>query len=76
MSKKNEEVVKKTTIVTIKFQGASSVVVRDNGLPTIMDTTENSVAWLVARGYKRAEIATIGELPPCWSAAYPDTLVA
>lgn len=73
MSKKNEEVVKKTTIVTIKFQGDSSVVVRDNGLPMIMDTTENSVKWLVTRGYKKTDIATVGELPPCWSTAYPDT---
>ena len=70
---KVETASKKTTKITIKFQGLSSTIFRDN-LPSISDTTEKSIEWLAEKGYKESEIEIKGEKPKCWNNYFPEAV--
>ena len=69
---KKEEIVKKTTKITIHFQGESATIIRQDNFPMIIDKTEKSVEWLAAKGFKPAEIEIIGEKPSCWINSFPE----
>ena len=66
-SKKEEPKVKKP--VSLHIKGASSIIYRE-GLPFIMDKTENAVKWLADKGYKEKDIELVGEKPATWDDAF------
>lgn len=70
MAKKPEETVTKISKVRIEFHDTSATIIRGNGFPWISDKTENSVNWLVSKGYKPEEIEIIGTKPEYWDAAF------
>jgi hypothetical protein len=46
--------------------GGSSIIYRKDGLPFIIDRTDNAVKWLIDNGYKEKDIEIIGEKPVIW----------
>jgi hypothetical protein len=49
------------------YSGGSSMIFdRKDGLPFIIDKTDNAVRWLIANGYKEKDIKIIGEKPAIW----------
>jgi hypothetical protein len=63
----------KTEKPKIRFQvnaGGSSIIYRNDGLPFIIDKTNNAIKWIADKGYKEKEIEIIGEKPAEWDAIF------
>ena len=77
VSKTPEKVApKKVYKISIRFgsSGGTSMIIR-NDLPSLIDNTEKSVAWLKANDFKEADIEIIGNKPECWETYYPAPVV-
>jgi hypothetical protein len=66
-AKKEEPKAKKP--VSLHTKGESSIIYRE-GLPFIMDKTENAVKWLAEKGYKEKDIELVGEKPTSWDSTF------
>ena len=65
-----KEAPKATFKISLVVKGGFSIIFRNNGMPFIIDKTDNAVTWLVTNGYKEKEIEIIGEKPVIWDALF------
>ena len=64
-AKKSEEktIVKKKGNISFRSYPDGTSMITRNDLPSLIDTTEKSVQWVMDHGFKETEIEFIGEKP-------------